>query len=55
MPWLTAVVLRLRHQSGQSLAEYGLIVALIAVVVVLTAALLGVNITGMFTKSSTGL
>ncbi len=55
MQWLTAISVRLRQQSGQSLAEYGLIVAVIAVVVVLTAMLLGVNITGLFSKSSGGL
>jgi Flp pilus assembly pilin Flp len=55
MEWLNAMYARLRDQSGQTLAEYGLVVVSIAIVVVLAAALLGVNITDLFTKSSHGI
>jgi Flp pilus assembly pilin Flp len=55
MEWLSVIYARLRGQSGQTLAEYGLIVVSIAIVVVVATALLGVNITGLFTKSSNGL
>jgi Flp pilus assembly pilin Flp len=55
MEWLSVIYVRLRDQSGQTLAEYGLVVVSIAIVVVAAAALLGVNITGLFTKSSNGL
>ena len=55
MQWLGVILVRLRGEAGQTLAEYGLVVVSIAIVVVLAAALLGVNITGLFTKSSNGL
>ena len=55
MEWLSVIYVRLRDQSGQTLAEYGLVVVSIAIVVVAAAALLGVKITALFTKSSNGL
>jgi Flp pilus assembly pilin Flp len=55
MEWVRAVYVRLRNQSGQTLAEYGLMVVSIAVVVIVAAAVFGVNVTGLFTKSSNGI
>jgi pilus assembly protein Flp/PilA len=37
------------EQKGQTMAEYGLILALVAVVVITAVALLGTRITGVFT------
>jgi Flp pilus assembly pilin Flp len=43
--------LRVTAQDGQTLAEYGILVAVIAVVVVLAAVFLGSSITGLFRNS----
>ncbi|MEO6859486.1 MAG: Flp family type IVb pilin [Solirubrobacteraceae bacterium] len=42
-------------QAGQTLAEYGILVAVIAVVVVVGAVTLGGSISSMFGSSSGGL
>jgi Flp pilus assembly pilin Flp len=55
MEWLSLIYIRLRDQAGQTLAEYGLMVVSIAIVVIVAAALLGVNVTGLFSKDSKGL
>jgi pilus assembly protein Flp/PilA len=39
---------RLSDQRGQTMAEYGILIAVIAVVVVVAAATLGGSITGIF-------
>ncbi len=46
------LVTRLRNQEGQTMAEYGILIAVIAVIVVLAATLLGSNISSLF--NSTG-
>ena len=46
---------RLRGHSGQTLVEYGLLVTAIAVVVILAALLLGVNVTGLFSSSAANI
>ncbi len=46
------LVSRMRNQAGQTMAEYGILIAVIAVIVVLAATLLGGNISTLF--SSTG-
>lgn len=38
-------------QRGQTMAEYGVLIAVIAVIVVLAATLLGSNIKGLFSSS----
>lgn len=50
-----AVTNTLSCQRGQGMVEYGLIVALIAVVALAALRGLGVNITGIFTKAAAGL
>ncbi len=45
-------VSRIGNERGQTMAEYGILIAVIAVIVVLAATLLGSNIKGLF--SSTG-
>jgi pilus assembly protein Flp/PilA len=41
-----------RHEEGASLAEYGLLLALIAVVCIAAIALVGTNISNMFSVVS---
>ncbi len=43
---LLSIVARFRSESGQALAEYGLLLALIAVVCLVTLAALGAAISG---------
>jgi pilus assembly protein Flp/PilA len=45
----------LKGESGQSLAEYGLIVGLIAVVAIAAVTLLGTNITSMLNSLATAI
>jgi pilus assembly protein Flp/PilA len=44
-----------RDQRGATMVEYGLLVALIAVVVLTAVGTLGTTITGMFTSVNDGL
>lgn len=46
--YLNRVVAVLRRSEGQSLAEYGMLISVIAIVVLTAAALLGSNISSMF-------
>jgi Flp pilus assembly pilin Flp len=46
---------RLIDQRGQTMAEYGILVAVIAIVVVAAAVLLGGSITDLFSHSSAHL
>jgi Flp pilus assembly pilin Flp len=46
---------RLRRQEGQTMAEYGILLGVIAVVVVAVAALLGSSISSLFSSTSTHL
>jgi pilus assembly protein Flp/PilA len=42
----------LRNEEGQTMAEYGLLLAVIAVVVVIAAAVLGSSISALFNKTA---
>ena len=46
---------RLRASEGQSMVEYALIIALIAVAVVVAVGLLGTKLTGIFTGITNSL
>jgi pilus assembly protein Flp/PilA len=46
---------RLRSEDGQTMAEYGILIGVIAVVVVVAAILLGTNITSIFNSASSHL
>jgi Flp pilus assembly pilin Flp len=46
--WTRALFVRLREDSGQALAEYGLILAFIAAVSVLALTALGLALAGQF-------
>ena len=50
MDWLFASVAAAKNESGQAMVEYGLIIALIAVVVAVALSPLGTAIAAMFTS-----
>ena len=45
----------LKSEKGQGMVEYGLIIALVAIVVIAAIVLLGGNLTGIFTKTAKAL
>jgi Flp pilus assembly pilin Flp len=47
--WFTVCV---RREEGQTMAEYGILIAVIAIVVVIAAATLGSSISGLFSATS---
>jgi Flp pilus assembly pilin Flp len=47
--------LRLASQRGQTMAEYAILVAVIAIVVILAAVFLGTSLSAIFSKTSTKL
>jgi Flp pilus assembly pilin Flp len=49
---LAALPTRARREQGQTLAEYGILLGVIAVVVILTALLLGSSISTLFSSIS---
>ena len=54
-PMMAALVARLRAEEGQTMAEYGLLLAVIAVVVVAAAIVLGSDISSLFVKVANDL
>ncbi len=52
---ITRFFLRLKDESGQALAEYGLILALIAVVCIVALGLIGTGLDGKLTEISNEL
>ena len=46
------MIARLRDEEGQTMAEYGLLLAVIAVVVVAAAVLLGSSISALFANTA---
>jgi Flp pilus assembly pilin Flp len=46
---------RLRREDGQTMAEYGILIAVIAIVVVLAAVFLGSSISSLFSNTSSHL
>ena len=42
----------LKSEKGQGMVEYGLIIALVAIVVITAIVLLGGNLTGIFNKTA---
>lgn len=49
MNWIT------EEESGQGMVEYGLIIALVSIVVIVVLQAVGTNLTGIFTKISESL
>ncbi len=48
----TKMIARLKSKKGQTLVEYGLILALVSIVVITVLSLLGTEITNIFTTIS---
>ncbi len=46
------LVARMRSQTGQTMAEYGILIAVIAVIVVLAATVLGGSVSTLFSSTS---
>jgi Flp pilus assembly pilin Flp len=51
--FVTGLVVRMRHEEGQTMAEYGILLGVIALVVVVVAVTLGSSISALFTSVST--
>jgi Flp pilus assembly pilin Flp len=47
------MIVRMRSEDGQTMAEYGILIAVIALVVVVAALALGGNISSAFSSAST--
>lgn len=50
--FVTMLVVRMRSQVGQTMAEYGILLAVIAIIVIVAATLLGGSLSSLF--NSTG-
>ena len=46
---------RMRSERGQTMAEYGILIAVIAIIVVIAATTLGGNISSLFSSAGTKL
>jgi Flp pilus assembly pilin Flp len=53
--WFRRAYLRLASQRGQTMAEYAILVGVIALIVILAAVFLGTSLSAIFTKTSTKL
>ncbi|MFZ0043828.1 MAG: Flp family type IVb pilin [Solirubrobacteraceae bacterium] len=53
--FVTALLVRLQRQEGQTMAEYGILIGVIALIVVVAATALGGGISGLFNSASTSL
>jgi pilus assembly protein Flp/PilA len=52
--FVTGLVVRMRHnEEGQTMAEYGILIAFIAIIVIVAAQLLGTNLLGLFNSAAT--
>jgi pilus assembly protein Flp/PilA len=51
--FITMVMVRVRREEGQTMAEYGILIGVIALVVVAAAVLLGGNISSLFNSAAT--
>lgn len=49
---VTIFAARFRREEGQTMAEYGILIAVIAIIVVVAAALLGGSISSLFNSTS---
>jgi Flp pilus assembly pilin Flp len=54
--FFTSIVVRMRHEeAGQTMAEYGILLGVIALVVIAVAVFLGASISSLFSSVSKGL
>ncbi len=52
---LSSVLMRLRREEGQTMAEYGILIGVIAIIVVAAAVFLGSSITSLFNNTGSHL
>jgi pilus assembly protein Flp/PilA len=52
---ISSLLNRLRREEGQTMAEYGILIGVIAIVVVAAALLLGTSITNLFNNTGSHL
>lgn len=50
---VTMMIIRMRNDEGQTMAEYGILIAVIALVVVAAAITLGGSLSSLFSSTST--
>jgi Flp pilus assembly pilin Flp len=53
--YIVALMLQLRREEGQTMAEYGMLLAAIAVVVMVVALTLGTSISSLFSSVAKGI
>jgi Flp pilus assembly pilin Flp len=53
--FITMVMVRMRREEGQTMAEYGILLGVIALVVVVVAVTLGSSISALFSSTATKL
>lgn len=53
--YVSTLVLRVRHEEGQTMAEYGILIAVIALVVIVVAITLGSSISSLFGSTASHL
>jgi pilus assembly protein Flp/PilA len=51
--WYELIRIQLRREEGQTMAEYGLLIALVAIVVIVSVTLLGTNLNTAFNSIAT--
>ncbi len=49
---VSMMLARLRREDGQTMAEYGILIAVIALIVVVAAVILGSSISNLFSSTS---
>jgi pilus assembly protein Flp/PilA len=49
---LSMMMVRMRRDEGQTMAEYGILIAVIALIVVVAAVVLGSSISGLFNSTA---
>lgn len=50
---VSMLIVRMRQEKGQTMAEYGILIAVIALIVVVAAVVLGSSISGLFGSTAT--
>jgi Flp pilus assembly pilin Flp len=50
---VSMLMYRMRREDGQTMAEYGILIAVIALIVVVAAVVLGSSISGLFGSTAT--
>ena len=50
--FVSMLVVRMRSQAGQTMAEYGILIAVIAIIVIVAATVLGGSISALFNSTA---